>query len=104
MNATATDILRSYRSTRQVLKDPFAWLTLLTIAEAGNAGITATRLDRATNHRCPTPRTARIWTAAGLITMTREQRTPNNRPCIVYRATPKAFALLRIIEQTESHE
>jgi hypothetical protein len=81
-----------------------AWMMLVTICDAGSAGVTLTKLCLGLNAKSRDSRqgTLKRWTRAGLlerqeIPNSRQQAgTPGGRRQMLYFATPKAFKLLRL--------
>lgn len=96
---TATDILSSWRAVRPALGRKCAgWLTLLTIAEAGERGITRQALRRVLGSPgVAHTHSIRSWASAGLITWSESapDGTGGRSPGIA-RITPKGLRFLRI--------
>lgn len=98
---TAADILFHWRKVAPVIGNkPSAWIAMLTICEAGEAGIPGYALRQRLREQGvvsgATP-TLRRWEAAGLLTTSLTDPSPHGgSPGNVYHATPKLFAFLRI--------
>lgn len=96
---TASDILTRWRAARPSLGRKCAgWLTLLTIAEAGERGITRQSLRRLLGSTGSAhTHSIRSWSSAGFITWSESppDGTGGRSPGIA-RITPKGLAFLRL--------
>lgn len=103
---TASDILKIYRKAAPALGyHASAWVALLTLCEAGDAGMSLS--DLTAHHAVRgqgTQTVLRRWVLAGLATVTerRASGTLGGRPCKVYTATPKLYKLLRLDQPTRA--
>lgn len=90
---TAHDILRHWRPISPVFgQRPSAWLALLEVCAAGEKGLSAADFAR---FKQGSPKWRRKMCQAGILT-TRMRPNPGHRSAVIYTATPKAYALLRI--------
>lgn len=93
---TANDIINSWKACQPVFQNPNGWLTLLTIAAAGEAGITRRQmLGERSRRALISGQTTKQWQAAGLIEVWTEIGE-RSQPTTHMRATDKAYRLLRI--------
>lgn len=97
---TAADILKIYRKAAPALGyRASAWIVMLTLCEAGDAGMSLSELTAYHAVYGQGAQTVlRRWVLAGLATVTerRASGTLGGRPCKVYTATPKLYKLLRL--------
>lgn len=103
----AAEIARIYRAAAPVFGNrPSAWLLLVLICAAGEAGMTVNDLCNLLQQKSRDSRqsTLRRWHKAGLLNRAEipatchDGRKRGGRNQVVYSATPKAFQLLRLSE------
>lgn len=96
---TAADILTSWRAVQPALRRFMSWVTLLTIAEAGEQGISRADLTRRAfgNRGKLDSRTERKWQVAGLVTIEMVDRPrPGGPKTTLITITPKGLKFLRL--------
>lgn len=98
---TAAQLHASYEAVAPVFSNrPGAWLKLVHIVAAGEAGLNLSALrrsDRNPSSASNNLNLVRRWQKAGLVTITLMQRPHGRgRAPLLIRATPKARQLLRL--------
>lgn len=103
---TAAEILNIYRQAAPALGyRASAWITMLTLCEAGDAGMSLSDLTKYHAVQGQGAQTVlRRWVHAGLATVTERRASGvlGGRRCKIYTATPKLYKFLRLDQPTAS--
>lgn len=98
---TASSILSHYRRVAPAIgHKASAWLLLLTLAEAGDKGLSHHDLERLLRARSmATSPTLRRWKKQGILVSSEVPAKSNRggRPRVIYKATPTLYAALGLL-------